>query len=626
MWSLLLFPALIFGYDNCSGTSSYNFTKVNGTIAPNPMAPTQSSAELLFTVCSVINRCNPQVTYEACEAGVLTDPINSQIGAPPSYPTFSSVMQAEQSGILFGSQSATNACASTINGLSCSNPNVQNAYNSSSPTPFAGASGMIPTATCNQVFAPNQNFQWTKQLGESGKTTQISSYSGAIALDSSGNVYVTGYTSGNLPSCNGTSTNCAGSSHGSTDYFVSKYTGAGAWLWTQQLGAGGGATGGIAVSVDSLNNVYVTGSTQTNLISCNGVSTNCIGGSQGDVDYFVSKYSSSGAWEWTQQLGETGIVTSSLGLAVDSSGNSYVVGYTSGNLVSCNGVSTNCAGNSQGTNDYFISKYTSAGTWLWTQQLGESGANTLGDAITLDPQGNIFITGLTGGGNLTSCNGVSSQCSGRSQGSADYFISKYTSAGTWVWTQQLGETGLLSSGAGITSDAAGNIYVTGDTAGNLVTCNGISTNCAGSSQGSQDNFISKYTNSGVWVWTGQLGETGKTTFGGGIVVDSQENIYATGYTNGNLVSCNGISGNCSGNSQGAQDYFISKYASSGVWIQTQQLGQTGVATQAFGAILDSSQNVYISGFTSGNLVSCNGVSAQCTGNSQGVSDYFISKY
>ena len=302
------------------------------------------------------------------------------------------------------------------------------------------------------------------------------------------------------------------------------------------------------------------------------------------------------------------------------------MGYTSGNLVSCNGVSTNCAGNSQGTNDYFISKYTSAGTWLWTQQLGESGPNTLGDAITLDPQGNIFITGLTGGGNLTSCNGVSSQCSGRSQGSADYFISKYTSAGTWVWTQQLGETGLLSSGAGITSDAAGNIYVTGDTAGNLVTCNGISTNCAGSSQGSQDNFISKYTNSGVWVWTGQLGETGKTTFGGGIVVDSQENIYATGYTNGNLVSCNGISGNCSGNSQGAQDYFISKYASSGVWIQTQQLGQTGVATQAFGAILDSSQNVYISGFTSGNLVSCNGVSAQCTGNSQGVSDYFISKY
>ena len=112
--------------------------------------------------------------------------------------------------------------------------------------------------------------QWTRQLG-----TSSNKYGYGIATDPSGNVYVTGYTEGNLDGNNNA---------GGNDVFVVKYDVTGAKHWTKLLGT---SSGDIAydIAADSNSNVYVTGPTLGGL----GGTTNA-----GSYDVFVIKYDSYG--------------------------------------------------------------------------------------------------------------------------------------------------------------------------------------------------------------------------------------------------------------------------------------------------------------------------------------------
>jgi hypothetical protein len=468
-------------------------------------------------------------------------------------------------------------------------------------------------------------WQWTTQLGETGKNTTAT----GVVADSSGNITVAGTTPGNLVSCAGVSTNCSGVSNGAQDFYFSKYNSSGVWQSTQQLGETSKTMNLAGPTSDASGNIFITGYSSGNIVSCGGVSANCAGNSQGTKDYFVSKYNSSNTWQWTQQLGEGGGKTSSAnGIATDTNGNTFVFGSTTGNLASCGGISSGCAGSSQGSTDYFVSKYNSVGTWQWTRQLGQTGkavnvANS--GAAGVDSSGNVYVGGTTTG-NLASCGGVSANCSGSSQGSLDYFVSKYDASGTWLWTQQMGETGKTFNSAGVTANANGSVWVFGTTTGNLPSCSGVSANCSGSSQGSQDYFISKYNTSGAWQWTKQLGETGATAVSFGLAADSSGNSVIVGYTFGNLASCGGVSTSCVGVSQGTFDYFVSKYDASGSWQWTQQMGESAKQASAYGVAIDSNGNIVVAGYTSANLPSCSGLSANCSGSSQGTFDTFVSKY
>ncbi len=169
--------------------------------------------------------------------------------------------------------------------------------------------------------------QWTKQLG-----TSSNDYANGVATDSSGNVYVTGYTGGGLDG----NTNA-----GSDDLFVVKYNSSGTKQWTKQLGTSSNdyANG---VATDSSGNVYVTGYTG------GGLDGNTNAGSD---DLFVVKYNSSGTKQWTKQLG-TSVNDQTNGVATDSSGNVYVTGGTYGGL----------GNTSAGGLDLFVVKYNSSGT------------------------------------------------------------------------------------------------------------------------------------------------------------------------------------------------------------------------------------------------------------------------
>jgi hypothetical protein len=179
---------------------------------------------------------------------------------------------------------------------------------------------------------------FTQQLG-----TSASDAGYGVTVDSSDNIYVTGYTYGGLD---------GNTNSGENDIFLVKYNSSGVKQGTQQLGTSS-YDYGRGVTVDSSNNIYVTGYTAGGLDG----NTN-----SGSYDTFLVKYNSSGTKQWTQQLGTSSrdIVTR---VTVDSSDNIYLTGHTAGGL----DWNTN-----SGENDIFLVKYNSSGVKQWTQQLGTS--------------------------------------------------------------------------------------------------------------------------------------------------------------------------------------------------------------------------------------------------------------
>jgi uncharacterized delta-60 repeat protein len=401
--------------------------------------------------------------------------------------------------------------------------------------------------------------QWTKQLGVASNFTNAF----AVTTDSSGNIFVAGQTSGGLDGNTKT---------GSTDFFVTKYDSTGAKIWTKQLGVATKSTSGMAVTTDSSGNIFVAGFTY------GGLDGNTLTGAS---DFFVTKYDSTGTKIWTKQLGVASKNTYGYGVKTDSSGNIFVAGNTTGGL----------DGNTlTGTKDLFVTKYNSAGTKQWTKQLGVASSDTSGNGVTTDPSDNIFVGGGTFGG-----------LDGNTRtGIQDAFVTKYDSTGAKTWTKQQGALGpndLEVSAAA--SDSSGNLYVTGFTDGGL----------DGNTQaGYTDFFVSKYNSAGVKQWTRQLGATNTDVNSNAIAVDSSGNIFVAGDTDG------GLDGNTL---MGYQDFFVTKYNSSGTKQWTRELGVASKYTYAYGVVTDSSGNVYVAGNTSGGL----------DGNTlAGYQDLFITKY
>ena len=221
--------------------------------------------------------------------------------------------------------------------------------------PQGGGSGDGGNTSSSDDFV-----EWTRQLG-----TSANDFASSVATDSSGNVYVTGYTEGELE----------GSNAGSVDLFVVKYDSGGAKQWTKQLGTSSSdyASG---IATDSSGNVYLTGYTSGALDNNT---------SAGQNDLFVVKYDSSGAKQWTKQLG-TSSLDSAYGIATDSSGNVYVTGSTWGDLDGSNACYA----------DLFVVKYDSGGIKQWTQQLG-SAVDDTAFGITTDSSGSVYVTGSTWG-------------------------------------------------------------------------------------------------------------------------------------------------------------------------------------------------------------------------------------
>jgi Beta-propeller repeat len=411
-------------------------------------------------------------------------------------------------------------------------------------------------------------------------------YGKGIAVDSTGNIYITGYTdSANFPTTLGAYQTTKA---GGADAFVAKFSSSGSLVYSTYLGGSGDKDYGNGIVVDSTGNIYITGYTNSaNFPITLGAYQTTKAGSAGTINAFVAKFSSGGNLVYSTYLGGSGGVDYGNAIAVSDTGNIYITGRTN----SADFPTTPSAYQTTyaSGNDAYLAEFNSTGNLVYSTYLGGSGSNDYGNAIAVDGTGNIYITGTTNSANFPTTPGVYQTTI---SGTGDAFVSKFSSSGSLVYSTYLGGSG-ADPGYGIAVDSTGNIYVTGMTSSTNYpgTAGGYQPTHAG---GTYDVFVAKFNSGWNLVYSTYLGGTGND-FGYGIAVDSTGNIYITGYTaSTNFPTTPGAYQTA--NAGGAADGSVTKFDSSGNLAYSTYLGGSNT-DQGNGIAVDNTGNIYIVGQT-----------------------------
>lgn len=274
-----------------------------------------------------------QGLWNASVFGMATDPANSAILYAAAVgnsvnDAFVTKLNVSGSALLFSSYLGGSG-SDFGNGIAVdSSGNIHVAGQTSSanyPVANPVQSGVSATEQCSNAFVT--------KINPSVPSLVFSTYLGGskcdgangVAIDISGNVYVTGGTeSTDFLTANAFQGTKAESFTG--DAFVTKLTGTGSLVYSTYLGGNSGDTG-LGIAADPAGNAYVTGvTTSTTFPTANPIQA-ANGGSGGDV--FVTKLNPQGsALIYSTYLGGTRI-DSGRGIAADSTGNAYVTGFTS---------------------------------------------------------------------------------------------------------------------------------------------------------------------------------------------------------------------------------------------------------------------------------------------------------
>lgn len=286
-------------------------------------------------------------------------------------------------------------------------------------------------------------------------------FAAALALDGAGNVFVTG-----------------GSDGGGTgfDYATIAYDSAGNPLWgaAARYDGGNGDDLATAITTDGLGNVYVTGQSM---------------GAGTGFDYATIAYDPLGnpLWAATPIFDGTGGDDVALGIAVDGAGNAYVTGYSMGT----------------GTGfDIVTIAYDPTGAFLW-QSTYDRGGDDFGYAIVFDPNGFVYVTGSSFGAGTD----------------MDYATIQYDPAtGTELWSMRYdGPSSSRDEPLHIAVDIPGNVYVTGYSF----------------AQGSGYDYATvSYDSAGVLRWVRRYDGFGSDDVAEAVIVDGSGNVFVTGFSTG----------------------------------------------------------------------------------------------
>lgn len=353
-----------------------------------------------------------------------------------------------------------------------------------------------------------------------------------IAVDSAGNACIMGDTwSGDFPLVNPIQPN---HKYGGPDAFVAKLNPSGnAILYSTFLG-GSGSDGGRRITVDASDNAYVTGITTSDDFptTAGAFQTNLSGG----WDAFATKINSEGsAIVYSTYLGGSGDEFSynSPTIAVDSSGNAYVVGTTgSTNFPTTAGAFQTQYGG--GSSDAFVTKFNPAGTALvYSTYLGGSSYDSgIVQDARVDQQGSAYVAGDSGSPDFPLTPGpfsTSPNYPALFTMSGELFLSKLSSDGSsLVYSTRLPGQHCY----GIAVDSAGSAWVTGDTGsqnGNVVfpLVNPIQSAFGG---GGSDAFILKVTPDGDQLQFSSYYGGSDNENSLDIATDGQGNAYVVGQT------------------------------------------------------------------------------------------------
>ncbi len=359
-------------------------------------------------------------------------------------------------------------------------------------------------------------------------------YGTAIAVDSSGSAYVTGYTSSlDFP----TKTPAQAYFPGSSAIFVAKLASNGQSLDYATYLGGSIYDYPYGIAVDSTGAAYVAGLTESYDFPVVNAMYSSLNGGQ---DAFVTKFSPSGqAMVYSTYLGGSGS-DNALGIAVDASQNVYVAGETQSSDFP---VTSGAYQTSYGSSCSFVSKINAAGTALtWATYFGSS-CSAQTTAIAVDAQDAVYVTGAAFPGLPVTASAPQSTFGG---GEHDAFMAKLDSTGSsLVYCTYLGGS-QSDAGTAIAVNSSGDAYATGLTQSLDLPATGSA--LQGSSGGGYDAFVAEVNAAGTaWEYVTYLGGQ-RDDYGYGIALDSSGNAYVAGYTISNdLSTTSAVQGSLAGN-------------------------------------------------------------------------------
>ncbi len=303
-------------------------------------------------------------------------------------------------------------------------------------------------------YSPNGDTIWVRRYNGPGDGEDVAR---SLAVDDSGNVYVTGWSIG------------IGTSY---DYATIKYSPGGDTLWVRRYnGPGNDLDWAQALAVNDSGNVYVTG-TSDDIFSIS--------------DYATIKYESNGDTLWVRRYnGPVNNYDRSWALAVDGSGNVYVTGDSWGGITK---------------GDYATVKYDSLGNLLWERRFNGSGNSAdIGWDVKVEKNGKVYVTG----GTLSLTNHM------------DYGTIKYNPNGDTNWVRFYnGLDNLYDVALKLALDTMGNVYVTGSSV----------------KIGQYDDYLTvKYDSFGNLLWTARYKGPGNAIDQpADLALDRKGNLVVTG--------------------------------------------------------------------------------------------------
>jgi hypothetical protein len=419
----------------------------------------------------------------------------------------------------------------------------------------------------------------------------------AIAVDAVGNAYITGDTnSSDFPMGSALQQKAGGDS----DIFVAKISADGKKLLYSTYLGGSNADVGYGVAVDQEGNAYITGDTSsTDFPVLNPLQAKLAGA----PDVFVAKLSPDGSkLRYSTYVGGTSGERGN-GIAVDSSGNAYVVGYThSKDFPTANPLQAAFGG---GNADAFVFKINPTGSaFVYSTYLG--GANDrpdIGTAIAVDSSGDAYITGFTNSRDFPTAKPIQPFV-----GPTDIFVSKLNPNGSALLYSTFIGGKADEEAMSIAVDSSGSAYITGETESpNFPTTPGaLSRTCKtvhvpgniGDICSGGDLFVTKLSPDGTSLVYSTFVNASGFEVGRGIAVDSEGSAYVTGITTSrDFPLVDPLKRTFGGEGWGALEAFVVRLNPSGsALVYSSYLG--GSSDDAgYGIALDRMGNVYVTGYT-----------------------------
>jgi hypothetical protein len=344
---------------------------------------------------------------------------------------------AANSGVLAYSTYLGGNNSSVVNAIAVDGAMPANAYvaGQTSSTNFPTAGTTVP-----QGQNAGTDDAFISKLNGTGSALVYSTYLGGalgdlatgIALDSSGNAYVSGITvSSNFPTTSGVLQTTPGGG-GEDDGFVTEIKADGsAWVYSTYLG-GSGVDDAMGIAVDAAGDAYVAGSTTSSNFPTVDAAQTALGGSSA-TNIFVSKVNPGAtALLFSTFYGGT-LDDIATGISLDSFADAYVTGRTTSSNYP---VSNSFQSALSGTSDAFVTEFSNTGFVVYSSFLGGTGAedgvggldsSPAAGGIAVDSSSNAFVSGITASTTLfPATSGAYQDNSGG--GASDGFVAKVAAA------------------------------------------------------------------------------------------------------------------------------------------------------------------------------------------------------